>query len=72
MKTENLGDYYGDVTTSTYKCPDEECQAESDRDIARMKKRRDDQEAAKELRLERQRNRRTKSDSSINNEEGVV
>jgi hypothetical protein len=40
------------VTTSTYKCSDAACQESSEKEMARFIKRREDQEAAKEERIQ--------------------
>jgi len=60
VQVEKVTKQYSPVTTSTYKCSDEKCQEESEKEMARFVKRRTDQEAAKEERMNKARKTTTK------------
>ncbi len=52
VTVEKVPMQHNPVTTSTYKCSDKSCQDSSEKEMARFIKRREDQEAAKEERIQ--------------------
>jgi len=51
---------YGEVTTSIYKCSDPACQKESEKELSQIVKRREKHEAAKQQRIDNQKERKRK------------
>lgn len=51
--TETIPGQYGPVTTSTYKCSNEECQESTDKELEQIKKRKEKNEIATQQRIER-------------------
>lgn len=55
VTVEKVPMQHSPVTTSTYKCSDEACQESSEREMARFIKKKADQDAAKEDRMQKAR-----------------
>lgn len=52
-RTESVPGQYSPITTTTYNCSDEECQKNTDKDLAKMKIQKEEKEVAAQQRLER-------------------
>ncbi|HRN70328.1 MAG TPA: hypothetical protein PLS49_04015 [Candidatus Woesebacteria bacterium] len=50
---ESVPGQYGPITTSTYNCSNEECQKNTDKELAKMKVQKEEKEIAAQQRLER-------------------
>lgn len=60
VTVEKMDGQHGDITTSTYRCSDEACQKETDADIKKMKKKREERDAINKRRLEKMQENRKK------------
>lgn len=60
VSVEKVPLQHSPVTTSIYKCSDPVCREESEKDMARVVKRRQDQEAVREKRLNSAKKKKTK------------
>ncbi|MBP7967070.1 hypothetical protein KAZ66_02240 [Candidatus Woesebacteria bacterium] len=53
MIVEKIDGQHGDITTSTYECSDPQCQNESNKEMQKMKKNREERELINKKRMEK-------------------
>ncbi len=62
---EKIDGQHGDITTSTYECSDPHCQEDTNKELVRMKKKKEERELINKKRLEKMHMNRRKSSKAI-------
>lgn len=61
MTVEKMEGQHGDITTSSYECSDPECQKDTNNELSRMKKKKEERDVLNKKRLEKMHMNRRKT-----------
>ncbi len=65
VTVETMEGQHGDITTSTYECPDAACQKDTNNELSRMKKKKEERDVLNKKRLEKMHMNRRKAVKDI-------